>query len=134
MKDGYPERVCDYCHLQLNTFHAFVKKAKVTSAQFANLLKELIVYPISESSSKNDKNDAVLTISEMEFDVDTDNKPIRSTQNQLELDKAKVEIVGYDDGKPIYNKKIIRSFSILTTPTILKFQMSTPLNIWNQNT
>lgn len=36
--DGYPDRVCDYCHLQLNTFHAFVNKAKSSSKQFESIL------------------------------------------------------------------------------------------------
>lgn len=41
MKEGYPERVCDYCQLQLNTFHAFVRKAKMTSSQFETMLQEM---------------------------------------------------------------------------------------------
>lgn len=38
MIDGYPEQVCDYCHLQLNTFYAFVQKAKLSSKQFDDIL------------------------------------------------------------------------------------------------
>lgn len=40
-KEGYPNRVCDYCQLQLNTFHAFVRKAKNTSTQLETMLKQL---------------------------------------------------------------------------------------------
>lgn len=41
IKEGYPDRVCDYCQLQLNTFHAFVRKAKNTSTQFETMLRQL---------------------------------------------------------------------------------------------
>lgn len=41
IKRGHPDRVCDYCQLQLNTFHAFVRKAKNTSTQFEKMLKKL---------------------------------------------------------------------------------------------
>lgn len=72
MKDGYPDRVCDYCHLQLNTFHAFVKKAKTTSNQFAKIIEDVVrVNLIEETEPEPDPDPKCesISMSEMEFDV-----------------------------------------------------------------
>lgn len=54
MVDGYPDRVCDYCQLQLNTFYAFVKKAKSSSKQFERILGKPVIdanYEIADSEN-----------------------------------------------------------------------------------
>lgn len=62
MIEGYPERVCDYCHLQLNTFYAFVKKAKSSSKQFERILHraetvdDIPNYEIAESENGDAKS------------------------------------------------------------------------------
>lgn len=94
MKDGYPDRVCDYCHLQLNTFHAFVKKAKSTSAQFANLLREF-----KQEDSADETNDAhtSVTIADMVFEDEqheASNRSSETTEMEFIIDKERVQMVG----------------------------------------
>lgn len=38
LKEGYPERICNYCQLQLNMFNEFVKKAKNSGRTFDSIL------------------------------------------------------------------------------------------------
>lgn len=40
MREGYPDRSCHYCQLQLNTFHAFIGKAKSASKTIEKMLKQ----------------------------------------------------------------------------------------------
>lgn len=70
-KDGFPERVCDYCHLQLNTFHAFVKKAKTTSIQFDSILHEIEVKLDEQEedvAAKSTKNGSASNSAASDFD------------------------------------------------------------------
>lgn len=75
MKDGYPDRVCDYCHLQLNTFHAFVKKAKKSSDQFAKIIEDVarvdLIEDIEPERELDLKAESV-SMMLMEFDVESD--------------------------------------------------------------
>lgn len=80
MLDGYPERVCDYCQLQLNTFYAFVKKAKSSSKQFERILGKPAIdanYEIADSENGDveyyttDKAD-LLTDDQLDVPVDDD--------------------------------------------------------------
>lgn len=108
MKEGYPKSVCDYCHLQLNTFHAFVRKAKTTSTQFENMLRESKPH-IRNKKPEPQANDRVLrsgilSANGMEFELshDNDNDEYESDSKggiELEyvIDKTKVTIIGDGD-------------------------------------
>lgn len=98
MKEGYPERVCDYCQLQLNTFHAFVRKAKITSNQFENMIQEL-KHNNEEDIEPNDTMQSceMLSTNDMEFDIPQDDDiHLKSTNQSIEVeflvDKTKVEL------------------------------------------
>lgn len=107
MKEGYPERVCDYCHLQLNTFHAFVRKAKTTSTQFENMLQKL------KQNDENNEPEAetddrvtdsgLLSTNDMEFELSHEDDNYESDQKatikmEFIVDKSKVQIMGDGDG------------------------------------
>lgn len=98
MKDGYPERVCDYCHSQLNTFHAFVKKAKSTSDKFENILNE----------SKINEKDDTDTINKYETLSSTDLNYEICAEDEIEemeffIDKTKVDLTSTTEDIPIEN-------------------------------
>lgn len=69
MKDGYPDRVCDYCQLQLNTFHAFVKKAKTSSDQFAKIIEDVTRVDLIEETLPEPESKSI-SMTLMEFDVE----------------------------------------------------------------
>lgn len=86
MKDGYPERVCDYCQLQLNTFHAFVKKAKLTSNQFDSILNESKI--IGKNVQVTDNSELIL-INDSDYEVtskDDVEKVERNSQQSIEME------------------------------------------------
>lgn len=103
MKEGYPVRVCDYCQLQLNTFHAFVRKAKMTSNQFENM--------IEESKQKQDGNEPddekvtsneFLSANEMEFEIEPNNESqdkgsMQPIEMEFYVDKSKVGLLREGD-------------------------------------
>lgn len=98
IKEGYPERVCDYCQLQLNTFHAFVRKAKITSNQFENMIQEL-KQSNDEDIEPNDtmQSSEMLSTNDMEFDIPQDDDVhLKSTNQSIEVeflvDKTNVEL------------------------------------------
>lgn len=98
MKEGYPERVCDYCQLQLNTFHAFVRKAKITSNQFETMIQEL-KQNNEEDIEPNDTMQIgeILSTNDMDFDIPQDDDVhVKSTNQSIEVeflvDKTKVEL------------------------------------------
>lgn len=83
MKDGYPERVCDFCSLQLNTFYAFVKKAKATSAQFENVLQAIEQkFEIEQDEQEDDAASKIDTLSNADAESD------RSQQQDNDLDDS----------------------------------------------
>lgn len=101
MKEGYPERVCDLCQLQLNTFHAFVRKAKLTSTRFENMLQELKISSFInelESGDKEPKSEP-LSANDIEFELSNDEEIDESGSVELEfiIDKRKVQITGEID-------------------------------------
>lgn len=88
MKDGYPDRVCDYCHLQLNTFHAFVKKAKTTSNQFAKIIEDVVRADLIEQNELEPDSDIKcdsISMSEMEFDVQPEETNAQHFPEDLDL-------------------------------------------------
>lgn len=99
MKEGYPERVCDYCQLQLNTFHAFVKKAKTTSNQFANMLQEMKLNEDDESEDRA-TNSEILSANDLEYET-TDDMHGKRAQQSIEVefivDSSKVDLRGDDE-------------------------------------
>lgn len=107
MKEGYPKRVCDYCHLQLNTFHAFVRKAKTTSTHFENMLKELKRH--GKNNEPEQETNVRVTNSEllsanMEFDMSQDNDNDKfeidskaEVEMEFIIDKTKVQLTGDGD-------------------------------------
>ncbi|XP_055326542.1 zinc finger protein 12-like [Sitodiplosis mosellana] len=108
MKEGYPDRVCDYCQLQLHTFHAFVRKAKMTSNRFESMLQELRKQNSEEDNELND--DAVqisdmLSTADMDFDMQQDemneihenSEANESIEVEFLVDKAKVELADVRD-------------------------------------
>lgn len=103
MKEGYPERVCDYCQLQLNTFHAFVRKAKITSNQFETMIQEL-KQNNEEDIEPNDtmQSGEILSTNDMDFDIPQDDDVhVKSTNQSIEVeflvDKTKVELTTDED-------------------------------------
>lgn len=121
MKEGYPDRVCDYCQLQLNTFHAFVRKAKITSKQFEGILQELKQNIFEDNDHSEDQSEDVqisdmLTATDMEFEMTRDDgSQEKSTKQSIEVefldDKREVELIcgqdlstsaNGDDGKNIF--------------------------------
>lgn len=84
MKAGYPERVCDYCQLQLNTFHAFVRKAKITSNQFESMLHEL--KQDVEDEEENVTNNEMLSITDMEYDEDVEDNHEKNSNQSIEVE------------------------------------------------
>lgn len=103
MKEGYPERVCDYCQLQLNTFHAFVRKAKITSNQFETMIQEL-KQNNEEDIEPNDtmQSGEILSTNDIDFDIPQDDDVhVKSTNQSIEVeflvDKTKIELTTDED-------------------------------------
>lgn len=102
MKEGYPDRVCDYCQLQLHTFHAFVRKAKMTSNRFEDMIQELRKQNIEEDHEANDdtteQSNDLLSSTDMEFDMqhDDDVHDKNGSNEEIEVEflvgKTKVEL------------------------------------------
>lgn len=84
LKEGYPERVCDYCQLQLNTFHAFVRKAKITSNQFESILQEL--KQNVDDEDENVTNNETLSNTDMEFEDGVDDAHHKNVNQSIEVE------------------------------------------------
>lgn len=105
MKEGFPDRVCDYCQLQLNTFYAFKRKAKITSNRFESMLQEL--KPNADEDIET--NDTVqlsemLSTTDMEFDGSQDDEAHKKSGNpaievEFLIDRTKVQLTGDGDGE-----------------------------------
>lgn len=97
MKEGYPERVCDYCQSQLNTFHAFVRKAKNTSNQFESMLQEMKQDDDDEEEDNEPDdghtNSELLSTTDMEFEDGVDD-----TQEKHSNQSIKVEFIVENTG------------------------------------
>ncbi|XP_031636011.1 zinc finger protein 776-like [Contarinia nasturtii] len=105
MKEGYPERVCDYCQSQLNTFDAFVRKARTTSNQFESILQELKQNNVDEEnehfedqSDETVNNNELLATTDMDFEISNDEVSAKKVSNQsIEVEfldeKTKAELV-----------------------------------------
>lgn len=89
MKEGYPERVCDLCQLQLNTFHAFVRKAKNTSTRFENMLHELkqncSSFINQEESVNKDTKTETSSTNDIEFELSNDDENDGDIAIEMEL-------------------------------------------------
>lgn len=105
MKEGYPRTVCDYCQSQLNTFHAFVRKAKTTSLRFESMLQEL--KPNDEENNETLYSNEMLSTTDIEYEMPQDDeihekRPNQSIEVEFLIDKAKVDImsagINGDDG------------------------------------
>lgn len=83
MKEGYPERVCDYCQSQLNTFHAFVRKAETTSQHFDSMLLELKQNNTDEDHSEDQSDETVTQ------DIHYELSPSKSIEVEFIDDKIK---------------------------------------------
>lgn len=100
MKEGYPERVCDYCQLQLNTFHAFVRKAKSTSNQFESMLQELKQNEDEENedaimnSGQSTPTDMKYTVSQDDADDEHDKHAQQSIEVEFIVDDSQVDLKG----------------------------------------
>lgn len=97
MKDGYPDRVCNYCQLQLNTFHAFVKKAKSSSHQFAKILEGTKSTDHTNDIDSLHSNDSVHIIQMHSSTNDKDEieaSTSRSSELEFVIEKDRVDIVG----------------------------------------
>ena len=107
MKEGYPDRVCDYCQLQLHTFHAFVRKAKMTSNRFEDMIQELRKQNIEEDNEPNDdtteQSNELLSSTDMEFDMQQDdeihdrNGSNEAIEVEFLVGKAKVRLTDVGD-------------------------------------
>lgn len=142
MKDGYPDRVCDYCHLQLNTFHAFVKKAKTTSDQFAKIIEDAIRVDLMEDAKPDlepDLEPESISITAMEFDI----KPEQSIATNANSLEATLDIIVNNENDDSIETQEIESDSKLYEKFVFRlkifkklyiFQMNTTqLNIWMQS-
>lgn len=78
IKEGYPDRVCDYCQLQLNTFHAFVRKAKNTSTQFEKLLKKL-----KQCDENSEQHSEIETEPEPETELEPEQEQAGKSTNEI---------------------------------------------------
>lgn len=94
MKEGYPVRVCDYCQLQLNTFHAFVRKAKITSSQFESMLQDLKNSDVdTEADEEQVTSNEFLSANDMEFEISED------TEHHEKITEEPVEVEFYQSKK-----------------------------------
>lgn len=113
IKEGYPDRVCDYCQLQLNTFHAFVRKAKNTSAQFEKRLKklkqcdesseqhsEIETEPDQEQEGKAANAAEMIAADDMEFELEISNE---DEMNEMEyiVNKKQIRLIAENDDEVV---------------------------------
>lgn len=159
-KEGYPDRVCDYCQLQLNTFHAFVRKAKNTSAQFEKRLKklkqcdgnseqhsEIETEPDQEQEQEQEQegkstNSEMIAADDMEFELEISND---DELNEMEyiVNKKEIRLIGKNGEEVIdidetevegmYWSDWNVGNNFFLNENFRFMQTNTPLSTWTQN-
>lgn len=125
MKDGYPERVCDYCHSQLNTFHAFVKKAKSTSDRFENILNESKIVEENDTNIIN-KYKTLLSTADLSFETCPDDEV---EEMEFFIDKTKVDLTSTTEEIPIENDE--DGMALLYKSDLISFSFFYLMKNWN---
>lgn len=67
-KEGFPDRLCNYCQLQLNMFHAFLKKAEASNNTFEEILGSNQDVALEEEPPDQDVKEQFIEMHEADAD------------------------------------------------------------------
>lgn len=95
-KAGFPDRLCNYCQFQLNTFHAFLKKAEASNNTFEEILGSAQDDMYEEGSPDQYDKDQYIEMQEMDENSENElqymiDESLKTPKNEVMDEQSQIE-------------------------------------------